>query len=129
MNTTFKNKAAIFRIIPRNMFAAQYEEAFEAVENDELDLEIEEPFTYGEVKLPGQGKRGCLVMSSTKKPGWFYDDFDGWNRVPSGETFIEVTSTVQGTMGSPVAPWTVASTGKPRAARLNPRGLMVVYHL
>lgn len=119
MNTTFKNKAAIFRIIPRNMFAAQYEEAFEAVENDELDLEIEEPFTYGEVKFPGQGKRGCLVMSSTKKPGWFYDDFDGWNRVPSGETFIEVTSTVQ----------PVASTGKPRAARLNPRGPEVVYHL
>jgi len=111
--------AATFKIIPGSMFKAQYVEAFECVDNDELDLEIEEPFTFGEVSIPGHGKRGCLVMSSTKKPGWFYDEDDGWQRVPSGETFIEVTST-----GQPVA-----NTGKPRAARLNPCGQGVVYHL
>lgn len=110
--------AATFKIIPGSMFKAQYEEAFECVDNDELDLEIEEPFTFGEVSIPGHGKRGCLVMSSTKKPGWFYDEDDGWQKVPRGETFIEVTST-----GQPVT-----STGKPKAARLNPRGPTVVYH-
>ena len=104
--------AATFKIISGSMFKAQYEEAFECVDSDELDLELEEPFTFGEVSIPGHGKRGCLVMSSTKKPGWFYDEDDGWQRVPSGETFIEVTS-----------------TGKPKAARLNPRGPKVDYHL
>lgn len=107
--------AVTFKIIPGSMFKAQYEEAFECVDNDELDLEIEEPFTFGEVSIPGRGKRGCLVMSSTKKPGWFYDEDNGWSRVPSGETFIEVTST-----GQPVGP---------KAARLNPRGQEVDYHL
>lgn len=101
---------ATFRIIKGTAFKAQYGEAFEALE----DFEEEKPVTFGEVTIPGHGKRACLV-GVDRVPTWFYDEDDGWQRVPSGASFLEVSNT-----GQLVAP---------KAARLNPRGPMVVYHL
>lgn len=101
---------ATFRIIKSTAFKAQYNEAFEALE----DFEEEKPVTFGEVSIPGHGKRACLV-GADRVPTWFYDEDDGWQRAPSGASFLEVSSTGQ--------------LVTPKAARLNPRGLMVVYRL
>lgn len=78
------NMKVKFASISADVFQKKYTEAFESLEEIESQ---QGPF--GVVKVPGHGKRPCVLQNDV--PKYFWDEDDGWQEVPNVE-FVKVDS-------------------------------------
>jgi hypothetical protein len=77
-----------FKQLKPEEFYKRYPTALDELRHNE-DVQAPAEHSYGEVNIPGHGRRACITVAD--KPVMFYDDDDGWNNVPDVE-FVKVTN-------------------------------------
>lgn len=83
-----KTKPTLFKVLTPREYTKKYPDAA----GDEEIIDGPSPYRLGEVKVPGHGWFACIVDDARRVPTHFYDEDDGWQRVPVEATFKELAS-------------------------------------